>query len=204
MDNLKVSDELWARIQPLVPVVQRRHRWPGRRRMDDRACLNGILIVLGTGISWQHLPQQLGYGSGMTCWRRLRDWQIAGVWDRLHQLLLTELRATGQLDLASAIVDSSHVRAVKGGRQPDQAQSTGAAPAPSTMSSPTPPASHWLSSSRAVTATTSPSSFPCWTRSHPSAVALAGHGGNLECWSPTVATTMTSTAGCYAPVGSDR
>lgn len=84
----------------------------------------------------------------MTCWRRLRDWQIAGVWDRLHQLLLTELRATGQLDLASAIVDSSHVRALKGGRQPDQAQSTGAAPAPSTMSSPTPPASHWLSSSR--------------------------------------------------------
>ena len=73
MDNLNVSDELWARIQPLLPVVQRRHRWPGRRRIDDRTCLNGILFILVTGIGWQQLPQQLGYGSGMTCWRRLRD-----------------------------------------------------------------------------------------------------------------------------------
>ena len=64
MDNLKVSDELWARIQPLLPVVQRRHRWPGRRRIDDRACLNGILFILVTGIGWQQLPQQLGYGCG--------------------------------------------------------------------------------------------------------------------------------------------
>jgi transposase len=114
MDNLKVSDELWARIQPLLPVVQRRHRWPGRRRIDDRACLNGILFILVTGIGWQQLPQQLGYGSGMTCWRRLRDWQTAGVWDRLHELLLAELRATSRLDLARAIADSSHVRALKG------------------------------------------------------------------------------------------
>ena len=110
MDNLKVSDELWARIQPLLPVDQRRHRWPGRRRIDDRACLNGILFILVTGIGWQQLPQQLGYGSGMTCWRRLRDWQTAGVWDRLHELLLAELRATSRLDLARAIAGSSHCR----------------------------------------------------------------------------------------------
>jgi transposase len=84
-DNLNVSDELWARIQPLLPVVQRRHRWPGRQRIDDRACLNGILFILVTGIGWQQLPQLLGYRSGMTCWRRLRDWQTAGVWDRLHE-----------------------------------------------------------------------------------------------------------------------
>lgn len=58
-----ISDELWARIQPLLPVVQRRHRWPGRRRIDDRACLNGILFILVTGIGWQQLPQQLGYCS---------------------------------------------------------------------------------------------------------------------------------------------
>jgi transposase len=90
--------------------------------------------VLTTGIGWQQLPQQLGDGSGMTCWRRLRDWQVAGVWDRLHELLLAELRTTSQLDLARAIADSSHVRALKGGRQPDQAQSTAAAPAPSTTS----------------------------------------------------------------------
>jgi transposase len=75
VDDLKVNDELWDRIQPLLPVVHRRHRWPGRKRLDDRGCLNGILFVLATGIGWERLPQQLGYGSGMTCWRRLRDWQ---------------------------------------------------------------------------------------------------------------------------------
>ena len=77
VNDLKVSDALWDRMRPLLPVVQRRRRWPGRKRMDDRACLNGLLFVLATGIGWERLPQQLGYGSGMTCWRRLRDWQAA-------------------------------------------------------------------------------------------------------------------------------
>jgi transposase len=103
VNDLKVSDELWDRIRPLLPVVQRRRRWPGRKRMDDRACLNSILFVPATGIGWERLPQQLGYGSGMTCWRRLRDWQAAGVWHRLHALLLAELRAAGQLELTRAI-----------------------------------------------------------------------------------------------------
>jgi transposase len=116
VNDLKVSDELWDRIRPLLPVVQRRRRWPGRKPMDDRACLNGILFVLATGIGWERLPQQLGYGSGMTCWRRLRDWQAAGVWHRLHALLLAELRAAGRLELTRAIADSAHVRALKGGR----------------------------------------------------------------------------------------
>jgi len=89
--------------------------------------VRGSLLV--TGIGWQQLPQQQGYGSGMTCWRRLRDWQTAGVWDRLHELLLAGLRATSRLDLARAIEDSSHVRALTGAH--NQAQSTAAAPAPS-------------------------------------------------------------------------
>jgi hypothetical protein len=76
MAGYEVSDELWARIQPLLPVKPRRSRWPGRRPLDHRACLNGILFVLLTGIRWTDLPQQLGYGSGMTCWRRLRDWRL--------------------------------------------------------------------------------------------------------------------------------
>jgi transposase len=59
----------------------------------------------------------LGYDSGMTCWRRLRDWQAADVWDRLHALLLAESRAAGRLELARAIADSSHVRDLKGGPQ---------------------------------------------------------------------------------------
>jgi transposase len=73
MDRLEVSDELWERIKPLLPQRHRRQRWPGRLPLDDRACLNGILFVLSTGIGWDRLPQQLGYGSGVTCWRRLRD-----------------------------------------------------------------------------------------------------------------------------------
>jgi transposase len=87
-----ITDQLWDRIAPLLPVPARRYRYPGRRRIDDRRCLDGILYVLATGICWEQLPQQLGYSSGMTCWRRLRDWNAAGVFDGLHRLLLAELR----------------------------------------------------------------------------------------------------------------
>ncbi|MFD3621645.1 IS5 family transposase [Streptomyces sp. NPDC058676] len=110
----EVDDGLWARIEPLLPVVQRRYRHPGRRRLDDRQVLCGILFVLYTGIPWRFLPQELGFGSGMTCWRRLRDWNEAGVWQRLHELLLAELRRADMLDPRAA-VDSSHIRAMKGG-----------------------------------------------------------------------------------------
>ncbi|MGW0886453.1 IS5 family transposase [Streptomyces sp. NPDC002671] len=110
-----VSDELWARIEPLLPVVPRRVDHPGRRRLDDRKVLSGILFVLYTGIPWEFLPQELGFGSGMTCWRRLRDWNDAGVWQRLHEQLLAELHAAGALDWSRAVIDGSHVRAMKGG-----------------------------------------------------------------------------------------
>jgi transposase len=88
---------------------------------------------------------QLGYGSGMTCWRRLRDWHTAGVWDRLHALLLSELRAAARLDWSQAIVDSSHIRALKGGERSGQARLTGVGQGASTTSSPTPPAFPWRS-----------------------------------------------------------
>ena len=91
-----VPDELWARIEPLLPVVPRRADHPGRRRLDDRKVLCGILFVLYTGIPWEFLPQELGFGSGMTCWRRLRDWQQAGVWQQLHEQLLAELHAAAR------------------------------------------------------------------------------------------------------------
>ena len=74
--------------------------------MGDGTALNGILFVLRTGIPWEELPQELGFGSGMTCWRRLRDWQAAGVWNRLHLLLLHELRGAGKLDFSRASVAS--------------------------------------------------------------------------------------------------
>jgi Putative transposase of IS4/5 family (DUF4096)/Transposase DDE domain len=71
--------------------------------------------VLYTGIRWEFLPQELGYGSGMTCWRRLRDWNEAAVWQRLHELVLAELRGAGLPDFSRAAVGSSHLRAMKGG-----------------------------------------------------------------------------------------
>jgi transposase len=118
-----VSDGLWELLQPLLPTTPRRFRYPGRRRLDDRRVLNGILYVLATRIAWDQLPQQLGFGSGMTCWRRLRDWNQAGVWTQLHQLLLVELRRADQLDWSRAVIDAAHLRALKGGRQPAQVRS---------------------------------------------------------------------------------
>lgn len=82
------------------------------------------MFVLHTGIQWEWLPQELGFGSGMTCWRRLRDWHEAGVWDRLHQVLLEELHQAGRLDWSRAVIDGSHRRALKGGPKRGRARST--------------------------------------------------------------------------------
>jgi transposase len=128
----EVPDELWERLEPLIPRKARRFRYPGRRPLDDRRVLSGILFVLATGTGWERLPQQLGFGSGMTCWRRLRAWQEAGVWTRLHALLLAELRAAGELDWSRAVVDASYVQAKKGAPRPARARSTGAVAARST------------------------------------------------------------------------
>ncbi|MGK4598616.1 IS5 family transposase [Amycolatopsis sp. w19] len=113
----EVDDGLWERIEPLLPRVERRFRHPGRKRLDDRKALCGIMFVFYTAIPWEFLPQELGYGSGMTCWRRLRDWTEAGVWQQLHELLLAELHGANLLDWSRAAVDGSHVRALKGGRK---------------------------------------------------------------------------------------
>ncbi len=126
-----VSDELWEIVEPLIPKVKRRYRYPGRRRIDDRKVLTGILFVLRTGIPWEQLPQEMGCGSGMTCWRRLHEWQQAGVWQRLHEVLLARLHEAGRIDWSRAVVDSSHLPAVLGAQKPAPARSTGASPAPS-------------------------------------------------------------------------
>jgi len=128
----ELDDELWNLIEPLLPRTKRRYRHPGCRRIDDRKVLSGILFVLSTGIAWQRLPPELGFGSGMTCWRRLRDWQQAGVWQRLHELLLAKLRQAERLDFSRAVCDSSSLRALLGGVRPDRAPSTAAEPAAST------------------------------------------------------------------------
>ncbi|MGH3467997.1 MAG: IS5 family transposase [Thermocrispum sp.] len=111
----EVDDELWAVIEPLLPKVERRVRHPERKRHPDRLVFQGILFVLHTGIAWEHLPQELGFGSGMTCWRRLAEWTGAGVWPQLHEALLARLRGANALDFSRAAVDGSHIRAFKGG-----------------------------------------------------------------------------------------
>ena len=90
MAKALVSDELWEVVAPLLPREPPKPKG-GRPRIDDRKALTGVLFVLKTGIPWEDLPQEIGCGSGMTCWCRLRDWQQAGVWDRLHQQLLEQL-----------------------------------------------------------------------------------------------------------------
>jgi transposase len=108
-----LTDELWQRLAPLIPPQPRRFRYPGRRPVHDRATLAGILFVLRTGVAWRDLPATFGC-SGVTCWRRLRDWQASGVWQQLHEGLLAELHAAGRLDLHAALVDSAHLHALKG------------------------------------------------------------------------------------------
>ena len=111
-----VPDGLWQRIEPLLPKKRRRFRYPGRKPLDDRRVSQGTLFVLHTGIGWEHLPQELGFGGGMTAWRRLRASQRAGVWAKPQALLLAELHARDQLERERAVPDSSHPQA-KGGRQ---------------------------------------------------------------------------------------
>jgi transposase len=100
-----LPDQLWDLVEPFLPIPPRRPKG-GRPRVSDRACLTGIVFVLRSGIPWQMLPPELGCGSGMTCWRRLRDWQQAGVWDLIHFALLAWLARDDQIDWSRAIVDS--------------------------------------------------------------------------------------------------
>ncbi len=109
-----VTEELWEEVSDLLPK-----KFPspkgGRPRVPDRNCLAGIVFVLKTGIPWDALPAQFGCGSGPTCWRRLEEWTVLGVWPELHRRLLNHLAKLGQIDWSRAIIDSASVRAVFGG-----------------------------------------------------------------------------------------
>jgi transposase len=113
MSKPLVPDDLWSRIAPLLPPEPPKPNG-GRPRIPDRAALTGIIFVLKSGIPWEMLPAEMGCGSGMTCWRRLRDWQEAGVWDRLHHTLLDELGTADQIDWSRACLDSASIPAKKG------------------------------------------------------------------------------------------
>ena len=119
MTKLLVDDTLWEVVAPLLPKPRPKKK-PGRPRVPDRACLTGIVFVLKTGIPWEYLPREMGCGSGMTCWRRLRQWQRAGVWKALHRALLQRLADAGAIDWSRASADGARVPAKKGalGRGP--------------------------------------------------------------------------------------
>jgi transposase len=112
-----VSDELWEIIEPLLPEKPPKPKG-GRPRIEDRAALIGIIFVLKSGIPWDMLPQEMGCGSSVTCWRRLEEWQEAGMWERLQQVLLDRLGEADQIEWERASLDSASVPAKRGAEKP--------------------------------------------------------------------------------------
>src|SRR5260370_42116492 len=131
-----VNDKLWAVLEPLIPPAPPRPKG-GRPRIPDRAALTGILFVLKTGIQWEWLPRERGCGPGMPCWRRVRDWQAAGVWQRLQEELLRRLRHADRIDFSRASLDSAFVRAKGGAKPQGRTRRTGASRGASTTYSST-------------------------------------------------------------------
>jgi transposase len=126
-----LPDELWEIIEPILPPHPPRPKG-GRPPVEDRKALTGILFVLETGIAREDLPAEMGCGCGMTCWRRLRDWQLDGTWAKIHAELLARLDDAGKIDWQRAAIDSSSVRAVFGGSIPAPTPRIAARPAAST------------------------------------------------------------------------
>jgi transposase/quinol monooxygenase YgiN len=109
--DLALTDDQWARIQPLLPAVRKE----GRPRADDRRTLEGILYVLRTGCRWNDLPAE--YGSGVTCWRRLTQWEADGTWDRIWKLLMATLDSQAKLAWAQAFLAGTIVPVRRGARE---------------------------------------------------------------------------------------
>ena len=118
MPKKLVSDELWSIVEPLLPQHIPSPKG-GRPRISDRAALTGIIFVLKTGIPWEELPQEMGCGSGMTCWRRLQEWQKAGVWEKIHCSILQPLHDAHKIDWTRVCIDSSVIQAKRGANSQD-------------------------------------------------------------------------------------
>ena len=158
-----VPDELWEAIEPLLPRHKVRPGQRGRPPVDDRACLTGIVFVLRSGIPWELLPQEMGCGSGVTCWRRLRYWQRRGVWKKLLGVLLDRLDREGLIDWEKASVDSQSYRAVFGGSSPAKTPRIGAKKARNGICSSMATVPRWPSVSRGPIDTNRSRRCPCST-----------------------------------------
>src|ERR1044072_9503375 len=104
-----VTAELWEETQPLLPKHKARPGKRGKPPVGDRACLTGIVFVLKSGIPWEMLPQEMGCGSGVTSWRRMRRCQRKGVFKKLLRALLNRLGREGLIDWEAACVDSQSI-----------------------------------------------------------------------------------------------
>ena len=119
-----VPPELWEVAEPLLPAVRKNPRG-GPTPVSNRQALTGIVFILKTGLPWNALPQEMGCGSGVTCWRRFTKWTRRGVWKKLHRAMLDRLGEAGQIRWVYAVIDSASVRALLGGGTPGPAPSIG-------------------------------------------------------------------------------
>lgn len=110
-----VDDELWNVVGPLLPPEPLKPKG-GRPCVPPRAVFSGVVYVLKTGIPWGLLPKELGC-SGATCWRRLRDWRKAGVFERLHRVLIDRLGKADRIDWSRVSLDSASIPAKRGGEK---------------------------------------------------------------------------------------
>ena len=116
MAKARMPDAFYDLVSHHLPPEQPVGPKGGRPRIPHRIPLKVIWYVLATGCRWEDVPAEMGC-SGRTAHRRLRAWEEAGVWDRLHADLLRLLRQADKLDLDTVIVDGVIVRAFGGGEQ---------------------------------------------------------------------------------------
>lgn len=173
-----VPDELWEAIEPLLPRHKAKPGKRGRPPVDDRACLTGIVFVLRSGIPWEMLPLEMGCGSGVTCWRRLRYWQRRGVWKKLLHAMLDRLGREGLIDWEKACVDSQSIRAVFGGPSPAKTPRIEPKKAQNATCSSMVRGLPWPCASPGRTAPTRPRYCRCSTTSRPSTGGAVDHAAS--------------------------
>ena len=177
-----LPDELWEEIKPLLPRHKAKPGKRGRPPIDDRGCLTGIIFVLRSGIPWEMLPLEMGCGSGVTCWRRLRHWQRRGIWKKLLHALLQRVGQEQGIDWEHCCVDSQSCRAVFGGSSLAQTPQIGPKKARNGTSSPMATGPRWPCASPGRTGTSRCWRCRCWTTCRRSdSRAAAGGAGRRPC-----------------------